>query len=223
MIDGVIPRCVKWLLNDFGHQGLSEEDCEDCVGHGVKGLLERESSQVDDPYNYIFTSAKNAAIDILLERRFVVRYDPEWLEDDNVSSNDWSEVPQPGRRALAPEAMLFVAEAALDVAITARTEQLQAIFRVAMFKLPANRRRLVEVLLEHGPTTANVVLADIMERSETAIKSLKSRTFEDLRGLLPASADELGIDFDLLLASEPEALARNRSIPSDEDDSDFVP
>ena len=128
-----------------------------------------------------------------------------------------------GRGVWTFEGMLIVAEAALDVELTAKDEQLQAIFRAALPKLARNRRRLAEVLLQHGATITNAVLADIMEQSQTAIKSLKSRTFYDLRRLLPVSADELGINFDTLLAPEPEVWVRNPVIPSEEEDVDFMP
>ena len=216
LIQEVMPRCVKWLLNKFNHQGLSEEDCEDCFDAGVEGLLRRQPSEVNDPYNYVFTSAKNAAFDILDERKKFVLYDPELLEgDDGLSKYDDGDLKLSASN-WSFESMLIIAEATLDVELTARDEQLLTLFRITLPKLSPNRRRLVEELLEHGATTSNSVLADIMDSSETAIKSLKSRTFDDLRRLLPISADELDINFDSLLSSEPEVWVRKLNIPSDE-------
>ncbi len=220
LVDEVMPRCVKWLINNFSN--LSQEDCFD---DGVEGLLKRTPSRVNDPYNYLFTSAKNSALDILRERKSIVRYDPDWQGDDDWSNN-WSEITQSRESTWSSEAILIVAEVALDaeiVEITERDEQLRTVFQVALPKLAPNRRRLVEVLLEHGANIPNAVLADIMDRSETAVKSLKSRTFRELRCLLPISADEVGINFGLLLAPEPEALVRNPIIPSEGDDADFIP
>ena len=221
LVDEVSQRCVQWLLRKFHSQGLSSEDCEDCFNDGVEGLLKRSPEQVKDPYNYVFTSALHAAYDMLGERRHIVQYAPSWLEADAEPFADWSDAPQVGKVNWSTEAMQIVAEVAVDAELSVRDEQLRAIFQTTLLKLAPNRRRLVEVLLEHGPTTANAVLADIMGRTETAIKSLKSRTIADLHDLLPSSADELGINFDLLLAPEPEALVRNPIIPSEEED--FVP
>ena len=74
LIEEVMPRCARWLLNKF--RPLSQEDCEDCFNDGVEGLLKQEPGQVNDPYNYLFTSAKNSALDIIRERKLIVRYDP---------------------------------------------------------------------------------------------------------------------------------------------------
>ena len=220
LVDEVSQRCVQWLLRKFHSQGLSFEDCEDCFNDGVEGLLNRSPEQVKDPYNYVFTSALYAAYDMLGERKHVAQYDPNWLEADDELLADWSNVPQAGMINWSPEAMQIVAEVAVDAELSVRVEQLRAIFRTTLLRLAPNRRRLVEVLLEHGPTTANAVLADIMGRSETAIKSLKSRTLSDLHDLLPSSADELGINFGVLVSPDPEALVQNPVIPSEEDESD---
>ena len=217
LLDTVVPRCIKWLLGKFAGQGLSYEDCEDCVDHGVEGLLRRNPEQINNPYSYVFTSAKNAALDMLQERKHFVRYDPEWRGDDEDQSGDWRDVPQLEKITWNTDTMLMVAEAALDVELTARDEQLRQVFQIALPKLAPGRRRLVEALLEHGATVANAVLADIMNQSETAIKSLKSRTFMDLRRLLPVTADELGINFDSLVAPEPEVLTRDSDIPSEDE------
>ena len=224
LVEEVQPRCVQWLLRQFGHQGLLYEDCEDCFNGAVEGLLKRDSRGVEDPYNYVFTSAKNAALDMLQEGKFFVRYDPDWQKNDD-SVKDWNEVTQPKKTTWNPETMLIVAEVALDteiIELIERDEQLRTLFQATLPKLSPNRRRLVEVLLEHGSNITNATLADIMVLSESAIKSLKSRTFDDLRRLLPTTADELGINFDLLLAPEPEALVRNPVIPSEEGDVDFT-
>ena len=223
LVDEVRPRCVKWLLSSFSN--LSIEDCEDCFNDGVEGLLKRKPEHVNDPYNYVFTSAKNAAFDILRERKLIVQYNPDWYGDED-STEYWSEGAQSSNASWPTEAMLIVAEVALDVEIaeiTVRDEQLRTAFQATLPKLVPNRRRLVEVLLEHGANIANAVLADIMDSTETAVKSLKSRTFDDLRHLIPVAAGELGINFDILLAPEPEALVRNPVIPSEEDDAAFVP
>ena len=197
---------------------MSEEDCEDCINDSIEGLYRRQPNQVNDPYNYLFTSAKNTAFDILRERKLYAPYDPHWLEDDDPSG-DLSEVPQLGEPDWTSDGMIIIAEAALEVELTARNEQLRAIFHATLPNLPSRRRRLVEVLLEHGATVPNAVLADIMNQSETAIKSLKSRAFGDLRRLLPDTADELGIDFDSLVAPEPEVLALYSDIPSEDQGS----
>ena len=223
LVSEVSQRCVQWLLRKFHGQGLSHEDCEDCFNDGVEGLLKWSPEQVKDPYNYVFTSALNAAYDVLSERKHIVQYDPSWTGPDDESFADWSDAPQTGKVNWSPEAMLIVAEVSVDAELSVRDEQLKAIFRTALLKLAPSRRRLVEALLEHRANIANAVLADIMGRSESAVKSLKSRTFDDLRRLLPITADELGINFDSLIVPEPEVLANSPVIPSDEDGPDFMP
>ena len=228
LVDHVMPRCVQWLLRKFDGQDLALEDCEDCFNDGVEGLLKRSADQVNNPYSYVFASALNSALDILRERKNIVRYNLDWQRDedslDEDSLNDWDEVEQSSIATWDSEAVLIVAEVALDVEfaeITEREEQLRSIFQTTLPKLVPNRRRLVEALLEHGPNIRNVVLADIIDSTETAVKSLKSRTFDDLRRLLPVTADELDINFDRLLAPDPEALVQDSAIPSEEDDVDL--
>ena len=110
-----------------------------------------------------------------------------------------------------------LAEVALEEGLIARSDQLRLIFQHILTKLPANRRTLTEVLLERGPDTPNAELAEIMKRSESAIKSLKSRTFADLRNLIPVCAEDVGIDFASLVAPEEDSGVGNSEIPSDDD------
>ena len=223
LLDDVMPRCIQWLLGKFHGRGLSYEDCEDCFNDAVEGLLKRIPRQIKNPYSYVFTSALNAAYDVLSERKHIVHQDPSWVGADDESFADWSDVPHAGKVNWSPEAMQIVAEVAVDAELSVRDERLKAIFQATLLKLRPGRRQLAEVLLEHGANITNAVLANIMGRNESAVKSLKSRTFDDLRRLFPITADELGIDFDSLVVPEPEVLANSPIIPSDEDGPDFIP
>ena len=223
LVDEVQPRCIHWLLRRFNHSGLSYEDCEDCYNDAVEGLLRRGSNSVQDPYNYVFTSARNAALDLIKERRSFVNYDPEWQYDNCGLSSGSSDALEPSKTLWTVEAMTSVAESALDTEISARDEQLRAILLIALPKLPYRRRYLVEILLETGANVSNTVLADLMDSSESAIKSLKSRTFAELRNLIPSCANELGIDFDLLLAAEPDVFVQELIVPSEDNDFEVMP
>ncbi len=222
LMDEVLPRCLKWLLNGFVHQGVSYEDAEDCFDDAVEGLLKRDASQVDDPYNYVFTCAKNAALDLLRERKHLVCYDPDWEgREDDAAQEAEGDAGQAATR-WSPDALNIVLEAALDVEITARDEQLRNIFGIALPRLAPARRRLVEVLLDLGTDITNAALADLMGRYGKKIpKIVEGSALERLQGRLVA-AHELGINFDDLLVPTPEAWARKPMIPSPEEDIDPV-
>lgn len=195
-MEEVRPRCIEWLLRKFS--AISEDDAEDCVDEAFEGVRERSSESVKDVYNYLFSSAKYKALDLIQERKYRVSFDSEWL----TSAVD--------------ERLYVVAEAVLDEELTVRVDQLRRLFALAFSKLAPNRRRLVELWLEGGVRSSNEVLAKDMDISNGALKSLKSRTLSDLRDLLPTSADELGIDFQHVLNPPPEVLSARPSLPSEE-------
>ena len=196
LVDDVRPRCIGWLLNRFS--SISKEDAEDCVDAAIESVLRRGSEKVNDVYNYLFTSAKNKALDLVEERKHFARYDPEWIE----GASD-------GR-------LLVIAEAALDEEITVRGDQLRKLYALTFPKLAPRRRRLAKLLLEDGTGSSNEILAEMMGTSKAALKSLKSRTLSDLRRLLSISADELGIDFEQLVSPPPEVLSGRPSLPSED-------
>ena len=210
--------CVGWIIGNFGHQGISEEDAEDCFSEAMEGLLKRAPIQVTDPYNYVFASAKNAALDILRERKPLIRRDPEWDGQEDELDEHAGETGVSKPTAWLADGLLVITEATLDIEVTARTEQLRAVYRLALPKLAPNRRRLVEVLLDRGTDMSIAALADIMGCSESALKSLKSRAIADLRELLPLAAQQLGINLDSLLSPVPEALIRLPVLPTTEED-----
>ena len=168
--DDVRRWCVRWLVSRFGHQGISEEDAEDCFSDAMEGLLNREASKVSDPYNYVFTGAKNAALDILDERKRLVRRNPEWegQEDDIDEYGGESVASTPS--AWSARDLLIVTEATLDIEVSGRTEQLRDLYRFVLPKLNPARRRLVEVLLERGADISYAALADVMNSSVSAVK-----------------------------------------------------
>ena len=195
-VDDIRARCIWWLLRKF--PSIAEEDAEDCVDDAFEGVLTRGSEKIHDVYNYLFTSAKNKAVDLVKERKQFVLVDPEWLE-------------------LAGDDRLFVvAEAALDEELTLRVGQLRRLFALVLPKLAKNRQRLVALWLDDRVGSSNEVLAELIGISKGALKSLKSRTLSDLRELLPASAYELEIDFEQVLRPVPEVLSTRPSIPCEE-------
>ena len=215
LVEEVMPRCVGWLINRY--QGLSHEDSEDCFHEAVEGLLKRPSHKVNDPYNYVFTSAKNVALDLLMERKNIVHYDPEWegsQDADNYDSGGAKGVDT--RRHIGT--FRVIAEAVLDVEVSIRDEQIRDVFDITLPKLAPARRRLLELLMDRGADITNTALADLMGITEIALKSLKSRTFRDLRDILPTVAESLGVSFDHLLSPPPEVLFRRSAIPSPDDD-----
>ena len=218
LMDDVMPRCLKWLLNGFGHQGVSHEDTEDCFNDAVEGLLKRDPSKVNNPYNYVFTSAKNTALDLLRERKHLVRYNPEWDGSEEHVGDDADGSARRSTLGWHADILQIITEAVLDAEVTARGDQLRAVFGITLPKLAPARRRLIELFLDRGADITNATLAGFMNRSETALKSLKSRTFDDLRDLLPLSAHELGINFYHFLAPSPEISVRRPSFPSPEED-----
>ena len=144
LIEEARPRCIRWLLGQFGHQRISYEDAEDCFDGAVEGLLKRDPSQVTDPYNYVFTSAKNATLDILRERKPLVKYDPEWEGQEDDTGKDDGEVTRPQSAAWLADGLLTITEATLDIEVTARTEQLRAVYRLVL----PHWRPTEDVLLE---------------------------------------------------------------------------
>ena len=97
-----------------------------------------------------------------------------------------------------------------------RVDQLRKLYALTLPKLAPGRRRLAELLLVNGAGSSNENLAEMMDISKEALKSLKSRTLSDLRRLLPISADELGIDFEQVLSPTPEVLGVRTFLPSDD-------
>ena len=197
LLHDVEPRCMRWLLSRF--QSISEEDAEECFDAAVEGVLRRstEPEKVNDVYNYVFTSARNGALDLVKEREWFVPLDPELLE------------------GASDDRLLVIAEAALDEEMTVRGYQLKQLFALALPKLAKNRRRLAELLLGEGERLSNEDLARTMGLSKSALKSLKSRTLSDLGRLLPIAAEELGIDFEEVLSPTLDVLKVQHSLPSE--------
>ena len=218
LCDELKPYCMRWLFREFERSNLCEEDFEDCFTDAVEGLMRRESKQIDSPMNYVFTCARNAALDIINERKRIATHPLELLK----GGEDWfeitEEIPSLPEAKWDPEALVDVAEVSLQDEVTPKTEQLSTIFNHLLGKLSKDRRWFVELLLEHGPSTPNAVFAEIMGKSETNVKSLKSRTLSSLRDLFFESAGEMGIDVKGLLAPEQESSLGNLEIPSDETD-----
>ena len=196
LVDDVRPRCIGWLLNRFS--SISTEDAEDCFDAAIDGVLRRGPGKVRDVYNYLFTSARHTALDLVQERQHFVPFDPEWIE------------------GASDDRLLVIAEAALDEELTVRVDQLRQLYALTLPKLSTGRRRLAEFLLVDGAGSSNEDLAEMMDISKEALKSLKSRTLSDLRRLLPISADELGIDFEQVLSPTPEVLGVRPFLPSED-------
>ena len=215
LVEEVMPRCVRWLVNRY--QGLSYEDSEDCFHEAVEGLLKRASHKIDDPYNYVFTSAKNVALDLLRERKNIVHYDPEWEGSQDADNYGTGRAKGVDTRKHVGT-LQVITEAVLDSEISVRDQQLRDVFDITLPKLAPARRRLLELLMDRGADITNAALAELMGITETALKSLKSRTFRDLRDLLPTVAESLGVNFDHLLSPPPEVLFRRPSVPSPDDD-----
>ena len=202
LVEDARPRCIGWLLNRFS--SISTEDAEDCADAAIDGVLRRGQEKVRDVYNYLFTSARNAALDLVEERKHFVPIDPEWIE------------------GASDDRLLVIAEAALDEELTVRVDQLRKLYALTLPKLAPSRRRLAELLLVDGAGWSNEDLAEMMDISTDALKSLKSRTLSDLRRLLPISADELGINFEQVLSPTPEVLGVRTFLPSEENGGNNV-
>lgn len=221
LIDEVRLGCVRWLVARYGPR-LSFEDAEDCFEHGMEKLVGRSENpgQVTNPYSYVWTCAKHEALDTLRERGIIVRFDPGWLAGESDEPSE-DESVKPAPRRWLPEAAQVVMEAALEEEVDPRQNQVRDILSFALTRLTPRRRRVIELLLERGPEIANAVLAELLGQVETTVRSTKKRAFDDLRIALPRVAAELGIDFDRLLAAEPDVIVqRPPSFPSPEEDMD---
>ena len=196
LVEDVKLRCVGWLLRGFS--SISKEDAEYCFDAAIDSVLRRGPEKVNDVYNYLFTSAKNNAFDLVQERKYFASLDPELVE------------------GAIDDRLFVVAEAALDEELTVRVDQLRKLYALTLPKLAPRRRRLTELLLVHGAELSNEELAEVMEISKEALKSLKSRTLSDLRRLLPISADDIGIDFEQVLSPSPDVLSARPILPSEE-------
>ena len=226
LIDEVQPRCVKSLLSKYGGK-LSYEDCEDCFDRGVEKLLGHKDNpqEIGNPYNYVWTCAVNEGVDIMRERGQVVRFDPDWLGSDKDESTG-ERVPPPNPTDWHPDSALVVAEVTLDAELhdSKHMETIKEVLSLAVRRLPPQRQRLVGVLLEHEVRISNELMAELMGMSDTAVRSLKSRAFQDLRILIPAAAQELGVDISSLIVPEPEVLTPEPpSLPSTDEDIEPIP
>lgn len=193
----------RWLLKEFS--SISVEDAEECFDAAVESVLNRGHLKVENIYNYLFTCVRRNALDLVEERKPLEPFDPEWIE--NASG---------GRMVLIAEAAL---DEELDEELTVREEQLRQLYALTFSRLSPDRRRLAKLLVEE-PGLSNEDLAETLGMSKDALKSLKSRTLSDLRRLLPASADELGIDFEQVLKPTPEVLELRPLLPSEDDGED---
>ena len=115
LVENARPRCIAWLLNRFS--SISTEDAEDCYDAAIDGVLRRGPEKVRDVYNYLFTSARNAALDLVQERKHFVSFDPEWIE------------------GASDDRLLIIAEAALDEELTVRVDQLRKLYALTLPRL----------------------------------------------------------------------------------------
>ena len=195
LVEDMRPWYIRWLLNRF--PSFSVDDAEECFGDAIASTHSRDPETVNNIYRYLFTCVRRNAIDQVKERKPFVRLDPEWIE------------------AASDESLLSIAEVALDEELTVRVDQLRQLYELTLPKLSPNRQRLTLLLLE-GPGLTNEELAEIMEMTKDALKSLKSRTLADLRRLLPVSAEELGLDFNQVLNPPPEVFEVRPFLPSED-------
>ena len=226
LIDEVTPRCVKFLLFKYRDK-LSYEDCEDCVDCGIEKLMNhtQNTSKIRNPYAYVWTCASNEAMDIMKERSQVVHFDPDWLGVGKDDSDDAREVPIQGNHSF--DSALIITEIALDAEVGDSFHHgvIKEVLRLSISKLAKKRKRIIEVLLEHGASISSELLAELMGMKDGTVRSLKSRAFKDLSLLIPEAAKELGVAVTEFLAPEPEIFTETiPSLPSlDEDDENNNP
>jgi len=222
LIEEVTPRCVKSLMFKYGDK-LSYEDCEDCVECGIEKLMNhtQNTSKIRNPYAYVWTCATSEAMDIMKESSQVVHFDPEWLGEGKDDSDDAGEVPIHGNRTL--DSALIITEIALDAEVGDSFHHgvIKEVLRLSISKLAKKRKRIIEVLLEHGASISSELLAELMGMKDGAVRSLKSHAFNDLSLLIPEAAKELGVDVTEFLALEPEIFSEiPPSLPSIDEDAE---
>jgi len=221
LIEEVQTRCVKSLLFKYGNE-LSYEDCEDCFDCGVEKLLlhTKTTEQVSNPYNYVWICAINEAKDILRERGQLVHFDPDWVGSGDEETLDEG-LSLVTRKHMHPEASLIIAEVALDVELKDSDvgKIMEEVVDIAVSRLTPQRQHLMGMLREHDPFMPNGLLAELLSASEDAVRSLKCRAFGDLRMLIPAVAQELGVDIERFIVPEPEVVTGEPpSLPSSDED-----
>ena len=225
LIEEVTPRCVKSLMFKYGDK-LSYEDCEDCVECGIEKLMNhtQNTSKIRNPYAYVWTCAINEAMDIMKESSQAVHFDPEWLGEGKDDSDDAGEVPIHGNRTL--DSALIITEIALGAEVSEPSSHkvIKEVLKLSVSRLANKRKRLIEVLLEHGAFIKNELLAELMGMKNGAVRSLKSYAFNDLSLLIPQAAQELGVDISNIIAPEPEVLTPpSTELPSPDEDDKAIP
>jgi DNA-directed RNA polymerase specialized sigma24 family protein len=220
LIDEVTPRCVKSLLFKFNK--LSYEDCEDCVECGIEKLMEHTKSlgKIKNPYSYVWTCALHEAMDIMRGHNQVVHFDPEWLGADKAEDDNGEKIVTQAKHTI--DNALLITEIALEAEVGDSSQHgvIKEVLSLSISRLAKKRKHIIEVLLEQGAFISNEILAELTGMKDGAVRSLKSRAFNDLRILIPEAAKELGVDVTEFLAPEPDIFAENiPSVPSlDEDD-----
>lgn len=226
LIDEVQGRCVRSLLSKYGG-GLSYEDCEDCFDHGVEKLLSHKDNpgDISNPYNYVWTCAVNEGVDIINEHSKSVNFDPEWLgSEEGDPANEAMQHLTPTN--WGSHSAMVVAEVALDTELqdSKHAEIIKEVLSLAISRLSPQRQRLITVLIEEDVLISNELLVELMGMSDTAVRSLKSRAFQNLRTLIPAAAKELGVDIGELIIPEPEVLTPELpKLPSTDEDAEPIP
>ncbi len=224
LIDEVTPRCVKSLRLKFNK--LLWEDCEDCVECGIEKLMEHTKSpeKIKNPYSYVWTCAIHEAMDIMNDRSQVVHFDPEWLGADKADDDGVNIMVQANRPI---DNALIITEIALEAEVGDSSHHgvIKEVLSLSISRLAKKRKHIIEVLLEQGAFISNELLAELMGMKDGAVRSLKSRAFNDLSLLIPEAAKELGVDVTEFLAPEPEIFAETiPSLPTlDEDDANNNP
>lgn len=245
ILDEMKPRLTRFLMS---RTDLDYDEIEDCISIGIGNFEEKQSdsrSQIRNPYNYLFTTVRNAATDALRQRdadlnvRQIVsdtsgrepggrvltsRQDEldaiEVDDDDETDSSD--PIVGPEEKPSSKWATAIVEETVFGIEV--EVDWAVPVMELAISKLPGQQRKVIRHLASED---FDFLTGDFNYRSTAAAKDLgmspaafrknKERAYKALKTLIPESIRFLGVIPNPHVA-ESIFEGPARPIPSEEDE-----
>jgi len=242
----VSPKVKKYITRVF--PSLSDDDADDCFQDALWGLVERQGEgrmQVSDPRAYIWQSAKNAALDLLKERGWLIseeeyqrwRMATERKRGRRALENEPADVPD-GEGGTTGESVVEGIEGPSDdppeisgevacVLVEAAVEDTEAepswakeVVQASLQRLRPALRKPVEHLISRGLDFKSCDAPTDLNVKARTFRANKSKAYTELRRVIPAVMREMGIDPLRHRIPEFEVIAQEQPLGEETDEGD---